>query len=97
MTSAFDFFDHFHRDLIFLFFFSVSFHENDEEIVEEETVDADVDDEVDDDPNQIKPFRCELCSISFTKFDNYREHFVSVEHRYKRRDEKKRLGVCKSN
>lgn len=42
--------------------------------------------------NTIKEFTCHLCSISFSKFEGYREHFVSIEHRYKRRDEKKRLG-----
>ncbi|CAF1281584.1 unnamed protein product [Adineta ricciae] len=44
------------------------------------------------DDGQIKPFMCKLCSTSFSKFEGYREHFVSTEHRYKRRDEKKRLG-----
>ena len=43
--------------------------------------------------NQIKLFSCALCSISFGKFQAYRDHFASTEHRYKRRDEKKRLGV----
>lgn len=43
--------------------------------------------------NQVKEFTCHLCSVSFSKFEGYREHFVSTEHRYKRRDEKKRLGV----
>lgn len=47
----------------------------------------------DDRGNAPKEFTCHLCSISFSKFEGYREHFVSTEHRYKRRDEKKRLGV----
>ena len=49
------------------------------------------------DDGQIKPFACQLCAVSFSKFEGYREHFTSAEHRYKRRDEKKRLGVCSTS
>jgi hypothetical protein len=56
--------------------------------IEEEEEEAPIDD------GQIKPFSCPLCSVSFSKFEGYREHFISPEHRYKRRDEKKHLGVC---
>lgn len=48
------------------------------------------------DDGQIKPFSCPLCAVFFSKFEGYREHFTSAEHRYKRRDEKKRLGVSLS-
>lgn len=54
---------------------------------------ADEEDELPADDGQEKPFSCKLCSVYFIKFEAYREHFVSTEHRYKRRDEKKRLGV----
>ncbi|CAF4518383.1 unnamed protein product, partial [Rotaria socialis] len=65
-------------------------HNNHEEI---EPAEEDEDEaEVLKDDGQIKPFSCKLCSVSFSKFEAYREHFVSTEHRYKRRDEKKRLG-----
>ena len=62
---------------------------NDELPLDDETPAED--EEVDD--GQFKPFTCALCSVSFSKFEAYREHFVSTEHRYKRRDEKKRRGV----
>ncbi|CAF0899225.1 unnamed protein product [Adineta steineri] len=58
---------------------------------EEEEIES-IEEEVPVDDGQIKPFTCTLCSVSFSKFEGYREHFVSTEHRYKRRDEKKRLG-----
>ena len=64
-----------------------------EEEQEAEDDDADEEEPADENDGQIKPFCCTLCSISFSKFEVYREHFVSTEHRYKRRDEKKRLGV----
>jgi hypothetical protein len=45
---------------------------------------------VDDDDltGESKPFVCVMCAVSFSKFDVYRDHFMSSEHRYKRRDEK---------
>ncbi|CAF1022809.1 unnamed protein product [Adineta steineri] len=58
---------------------------------EEEEIES-IEEEVPIDDGQIKPFTCTLCTVSFSKFEGYREHFVSTEHRYKRRDEKKRLG-----
>ncbi|CAF0935224.1 unnamed protein product [Adineta steineri] len=61
-------------------------HEEEEEEIES------IEEEVPIDDGQIKPFTCTLCTVSFSKFEGYREHFVSTEHRYKRRDEKKRLG-----
>jgi hypothetical protein len=67
--------------------------EEDEVGIEEEQMES-VQEETPVDDGQIKPFSCTLCSVSFSKFEGYREHFVSTEHRYKRRDEKKRLGVC---
>ncbi|CAF2049878.1 unnamed protein product [Rotaria magnacalcarata] len=66
-------------------------HNNHEEEIEPAEEDED-EAEVPKDDGQIKPFSCKLCSVSFSKFEAYREHFVSTEHRYKRRDEKKRLG-----
>lgn len=74
-------------------------HDDEEEEVGEETIveENESDHEQEDvpvDDGQIKPFSCQLCSVFFSKFEGYREHFVSTEHRYKRRDEKKRLGVC---
>lgn len=91
-----------------LFFFqSASFNEQDDENLDDElpaTDDADeeeqshAEDSFQDnheyDDGLEKLFSCSLCSFSFNKFENYREHFASVEHRYKRRDEKRRLGVC---
>jgi hypothetical protein len=68
--------------------------EEDEVGIEEEEQMESVQEETPVDDGQIKPFSCTLCSVSFSKFEGYREHFVSTEHRYKRRDEKKRLGVC---
>jgi hypothetical protein len=65
--------------------------EDDEEV---KLVEEEEEEEVPIDDNQIKLFSCPLCCVSFSKFEAYREHFVSTEHRYKRRDEKKRLGVC---
>jgi hypothetical protein len=67
--------------------------EEDEVGIEEEQMES-VQEETPVDDGQIKPFSCTLGSVSFSKFEGYREHFVSTEHRYKRRDEKKRLGVC---
>lgn len=64
-----------------------------EEVEAPEGAQEDDDDDEPVDDGQIKPFSCTLCSVSFSKFEVYREHFVSIEHRYKRRDEKKRLGV----
>ena len=64
--------------------------EEEEQAVDE---DDDLEEPADDNDGQIKPFCCTLCSVGFTKFEVYREHFVSTEHRYKRRDEKKRIGV----
>ncbi|CAF0860083.1 unnamed protein product [Adineta steineri] len=58
---------------------------------EEEEIES-IEEEVPIDDGQIKPFTCTLCTVSFSKFEGYREHFVSTEHRYKRRDERKRLG-----
>lgn len=66
--------------------------EQEEDIEEVESVGVNEEAAVDD--GQIKPFTCQLCAVSFSKFEGYREHFISAEHRYKRRDEKKRLGVC---
>jgi hypothetical protein len=67
-------------------------HEDEDEV--EEIIEEEEEEETPVDDNQIKPFSCTLCSISFSKFEGYRDHFISPEHRYKRRDEKKRLGVC---
>jgi hypothetical protein len=73
----------------------VEHDEEEDEIVNDELPPDDEtpadEEEVDD--GQVKPFTCALCSMSFSKFEAYREHFVSTEHRYKRRDEKKRRGV----
>jgi hypothetical protein len=77
--------------------FRISTIEQDDEIEEVESVgggdeeDREVAVPVDD--GQIKLFSCPLCAVSFSKFEGYHEHFISTEHRYKRRDEKKRLGV----
>ncbi len=67
--------------------------EQDEE-EEDEVKSIEEEEEAPIDDGQIKPFSCPLCSVSFSKFEGYREHFISPEHRYKRRDEKKHLGVC---
>ncbi|UJR23138.1 hypothetical protein I4U23_026157 [Adineta vaga] len=70
-------------------------HENEEEddgYQEENEPSESMEKEAPVDDGQIKLFACNLCSVSFSKFEGYREHFVSTEHRYKRRDEKKRLG-----
>lgn len=77
--------------------FRPSIHEEEEEeqIGEVESVGDEEETPVDD--GQIKPFSCQLCAVSFSKFEGYREHFTSTEHRYKRRDEKKRLGVRSSH
>ena len=64
--------------------------EDDQEEIEQA---ESIEEETPVDDGQIKPFMCKLCSTSFSKFEGYREHFASTEHRYKRRDEKKRLGV----
>ncbi|CAF1027135.1 unnamed protein product [Rotaria sordida] len=75
-----------------------TFTVEEEEEEEEEDEVADYEEEIEPtaevsiDDGQIKPFSCTLCSVSFSKFEAYREHYVSTEHRYKRRDEKKRLG-----
>jgi len=77
--------------------FRTSTNEQDEEEEEEDeikSIEEEEEEEARVDDGQIKPFSCPLCSSSFSKFEGYREHFVSAEHRYKRRDEKKRLGVC---
>ena len=70
--------------------FTIEEEEEEEDVEEAEPIEQEA--TVDD--GQIKPFSCPLCSVSFSKFETYREHFVSTEHRYKRRDEKKRRGVC---
>lgn len=77
-------------------FFRPSVHEEEEEEQVEEVESVGDDEETPVDDGQIKPFTCQLCTVSFSKFEGYREHFTSAEHRYKRRDEKKRLGVCLS-
>jgi hypothetical protein len=70
--------------------------EDEDEIEEVESVGGEEEKTVPVDDGQIKLFSCSLCTASFSKFEGYREHFISIEHRYKRRDEKKRLGVCLS-
>ena len=79
-------------------FFRISTIEHDDEIEEVESVGGEEEEDrekevVPIDDGQIKLFCCPLCATSFSKFEGYREHFISTEHRYKRRDEKKRLGV----
>jgi hypothetical protein len=75
-------------------YFRTSTIEQEEEEEEEDEEIKSVEEEAPIDDGQIKPFSCSLCSVFFSKFEGYREHFISPEHRYKRRDEKKRLGVC---
>lgn len=67
--------------------------EEEEAVVEESEQVESADEGTPADDGQIKPFSCTLCSVSFSKFEGYRDHYISTEHRYKRRDEKKRLGV----
>ncbi|CAF0805239.1 unnamed protein product [Didymodactylos carnosus] len=59
--------------------------DNDEEEVDqkEEIVKEEIDDGL------PKAFCCKICSASYSKFELYCDHFISVSHRYKRRDAKK--------
>lgn len=68
--------------------------EEEEEEVKSVAEEEEEEEETSIDDGQPKPFTCSICSVSFSKFEGYREHFISSEHRYRRRDEKKRLGVC---